>query len=64
MLGEYLKKYRLSKNLTQTEFAEMLDTHQTYYSMIESGAKKPGIKFINKLAEAMEVEPSMLRKLL
>ncbi len=64
MFKEYLKKYRLSKNLTQTEFAKLLDTHQTYYSMIESGFRKPGINFINKLAKVMEVDPSMLRKLL
>ena len=64
MLKEYLKQYRIKNNVTQKEMAKKLDTAQGYYSQIETGAKKPGFKFINKLASVLGVEPSFIRSLL
>lgn len=64
MLREYLKQYRSKNNITQKQMAKLLDTNQGYYSQIESGSKKPGFYFINKLAKVLNVEPSFIRSLL
>ena len=64
MLGKYLKKYRLNKNLTQTEMAELLKTSQTYYNQLETGSKKPGIKLVRRISKLLELEPSFIRSLL
>lgn len=37
--GDYIKKGRESKGLTQTEIAEQLGVTQSYYSKIESGTR-------------------------
>lgn len=64
MLSSYLKKYRLSNNYTQEEMAYKLETNQAYYSLLETGAKKPGIKMVNRIASLLGVEPSFIRSLL
>ena len=61
MLGNYLKKYRLDNNLTQTEMAESIGTSQVYYCLLETGAKKPGIQMIRKISKVLEVEPRTIR---
>lgn len=64
MLGEYLKKYRLSKNLTQEQMAKLLNIRQCSYSLYENNKLKPGITMINRIAKLLEVEPSFIRSLL
>ena len=64
MLKEYLKQYRIKNNITQKDMAKKLNTNQGYYSQIETGVRKPGFKFINKLALILNVEPSFIRSLL
>ena len=61
---EYLKVHRLGKNLSQIEMAKLLGTSQAYYSRVESGTTKPGIKFIRKIAKFYNIKESTLRKLL
>lgn len=64
MLGEYLKKFRLAKNLTQKQMAELLKMHQCDYSLLENNKLKLGIKRINRIADVLSVEPSFIRDLL
>lgn len=64
MLGKYLKDYRLSNNLTQTQMAEKLETSQSYYSQLEAGVRKPSFRTISKLAKLLNLEESFIRKLL
>ena len=64
MLGEYLKKYRLSKNLKQTEMAALLNMRQCNYSRLENNKLKQGINRINKIAEVLGVDVSFVRGLL
>lgn len=64
MLGQYLKKFRLTNNLSQREMAAKIGTSQSYYSRIESGVKKPGIRIINKISETLGQEPSTIRSML
>lgn len=37
--GDYIRKGRESKNMTQTEVAEQLGVTQSHYSKIESGTR-------------------------
>lgn len=64
MLGQYLKKYRLDNNLTQEEMAQKVGTSQSYYCQLETGQKKPGIPMVDKIAKALGLEPSFIRRLL
>lgn len=63
-LNFYLKKYRISKNMTQKQFAEKIGITQTTYSFIESGSHKPSFAIINKLAEVLELTPEEIREML
>jgi len=60
----YLKRYRISKNMTQKQFAEKIGITQTTYSFIESGSHKPSFKVINKIAEILELPPEEVRGML
>lgn len=64
MLGEYLKKYRLQKNLTQRQMAELLGMKQCNYSLLENNKLKPGITLINRISKVLDVDASFLRNLL
>lgn len=63
MLGEYLKKYRLSKNLKQEEMAKLLGMRQCNYSRLENNKLKIGIVMIDRIAKLLDVEPTFVRKL-
>ena len=64
MLQEYLKNYRKKHGYSQNEMAKVIGTNQGYYSMIESGRRKPGFKLIKKLAMACNVTPEFIVSLL
>lgn len=64
MLESYLKRFRLKNNLTQAQMAQKLKTSQGYYSMLETGSKKPGFSMINRIAKVLDLEPSFIRSLL
>lgn len=63
-LNFYLKKFRVSKNMTQKQFAERIGITQTTYSFIESGSHKPSFSVINKLSEVLELTPEEIREML
>lgn len=46
-----LRKYRLDKNLTQEQLANMLGVAKTTISMWESGDRKPDIFMLKKIAD-------------
>lgn len=64
MLGTYLKNYRMTHNLSQSEMADKLKTSQGYYSLLESNKVKPGHNLIRRLCELFNVEPSVIRSML
>lgn len=64
MLKEFLKNYRLKHGLSQWDMAKKIKTVQSYYSMIESGVRKPGLQMIKKIALACEVTPEFIVSLL
>lgn len=55
MLGEKIKSYRESKNMTQNEIANILDVSPATVSKYESGALEPNIESLKRLAELFEI---------
>lgn len=55
MLGEKIKSYRESKNMTQNEIANILGVKSATVSKYESGTLEPNIEALKKLSELFEV---------
>lgn len=62
MLGEKIKLYRESKNMTQVEIAESLGVKPATVSKYESGTLEPNIESLKKLAEIFNVSVDELIK--
>ena len=58
--GLTLKKLRLSKNISQEKFAEIVGLHRTYISEVERGIRNVTLISIVKIAEGLEVKTSEL----
>ena len=58
--GKKVKKYRLSKGLSQEAFAHKADLDRTYISSIEKGERNVSLVVIEKIAIALEIEISNL----
>lgn len=55
-LGEFIKKVREDKNLTQEEVADRADLARSYISKLEDNKfKSPSAKVLMKLAKGLEV---------
>jgi transcriptional regulator with XRE-family HTH domain len=57
---EELRRWRLRRNLTQEDLADMTDLSQRTVSMIENGCQRPRAKTLERLAEALDVETRTL----
>lgn len=59
-----IKYYRIKKNLTQEELAELADLSVSYIKQLESGKvfKNVSLIVLSKLATALNVEPHELLK--
>jgi len=55
-----MKKYRKEKKLLQRQLADILDTTTSYIGEIEICAKVPSMGMVEKIAEALEIEPFRL----
>lgn len=55
MLGEKIKSYRESKNMTQNDLANILGVSAGTVSKYESGALEPNIESLKKLAKLFEI---------
>lgn len=53
---EQIARARIAKGLTQTQLAEMLGTHRSNISRLESGEHNPSLDFLLKVAAALDVE--------
>ena len=51
LIGQRIKKYRISKNITQGKFAECLDVTVGYISQIERGISKVNLERLAAIAE-------------
>jgi ribosome-binding protein aMBF1 (putative translation factor) len=52
-----LKKLRLEKGLSQTQLASLMGTTQAQIARIESGQRDVQVSTIERLAEALDVDP-------
>jgi transcriptional regulator with XRE-family HTH domain len=55
-LGRKLQKIRKDKGLTQEQLAEKVGVSTTWIGYIETGFKRPNLKFIYKIANVLEVK--------
>lgn len=62
MLGERIKLYRESKNMTQSEVSEILGVKAATISKYEAGNLEPNIESLKKLAELFDVSIDELLK--
>ena len=60
ILGKNIKKFRLEKNITQEELAELCDFHRTFISSIERGKKGISLTNIEIIANKLNVKVYML----
>lgn len=54
--GSYIKQARQWRNMTQTEVAEQLGIHQTYYSMIERGEREVDLVLALKICQELRLD--------
>lgn len=50
-----LKEYRIKKNITQEELAELLNITPRQVQRIESGESRPSLRTLNLLIEILEI---------
>lgn len=60
--GKIILKYRSEKQISQEMLATLSGLDRTYISLLERGKRNPTLKTIFKLAEALEVLPSIMVK--
>jgi transcriptional regulator with XRE-family HTH domain len=55
-----LKKLRIQKGFSQKEIAEISGLHRTYISAIECGKRSIALDNVQKIADALGVQPYQL----
>jgi len=55
-----MKKYRKKRGVLQRQLAEMLDTSASYIGETEICAKVPSLGMVEKIAQALDIEPFRL----
>ena len=60
VFGQNLKKYRTSQNLSQEKLAELSGLHRTYISSIERYKRSISLENIQRIANALNIEPYLL----
>ena len=62
VVGLNVKVLRTKKRLTQAQLAELVDVHEKYIGKIESGKQNITLKTLNRLSNALRVNPVELLK--
>lgn len=60
VFGSNLKKYRTDMGLSQEAFAEKCGLHRTYISAIECYRRSIALENVQRIADALEIEPYKL----
>ena len=63
IVGSVIQKYREKRGLSQEVVSGLADIGRTHLSAIERGVRKPTLDTFFKIAEAMDIAPSDLMKL-
>ena len=53
-MREWLKTIRLKRGLTMLALSSKLDISESYYSMIESGGRRPSVETAQKIADELK----------
>jgi transcriptional regulator with XRE-family HTH domain len=61
-LGHNLKMIRTSKNITQSELADLIGVDKSFVSNIENGETNPTLSTISSLAKALGISTNELLK--
>ena len=64
IVGKVIQRYREKKGLSQEVVSGFADIGRTHLSAIERGVRKPTLDTFFKIAEAMEIAPHELMKLI
>lgn len=56
---EFLKELRTKKNLTMRQVCDEVDISEGYYSMIESGERRPSVETAKKIAAVLGFDWTM-----
>lgn len=59
-IGETIQRIRISKNLTQEDIAEKINSSAGYISNVENGHKKAGINTFMSIAKALDTTLDVL----
>ncbi|MBQ2661583.1 MAG: helix-turn-helix transcriptional regulator [Clostridia bacterium] len=62
LVGRVIQKFREDKGLSQEVVSGFADIGRTHLSAIERGARKPTLETFYRIAEAMNIKPSVLLK--
>jgi len=60
IFGDNVRRYRKKKGLSQAQLADACDLHRTYISSLERHKRSISLNNIQKIADALEIEPYML----
>jgi transcriptional regulator with XRE-family HTH domain len=60
VFGTNLRKYRIALGVSQEKFAELCGLHRTYISDIERFQRSISLENIQKIADALGIEPYKL----
>ena len=60
VLARNLRRLRREKGLTQEELAARMGINRNYVGMIERCENSPTVDMLERLAKALQVEPSVL----
>ena len=60
VFGTNVKKYRKALNMSQEELADKSSLHRTYISAIECFRRSIALENIQRIADALEIEPYKL----
>lgn len=63
-VGRVIQSVREKKGLSQEVVSGLADIGRTHLSAIERGVRKPTIETFFRIADAMDVKPSALMKLI
>lgn len=64
IVGRVIQNYREKCNLSQDVVSGLADIGRTHLSAIERGVRKPTLETFFKLAEALNIAPSKLMRMI
>jgi len=63
-IGTVIRQLREEKKLTQDVFSGLADLDRSHYSKIERGLRIPTLETVFKIAQALEIKPSELIRII